>query len=122
MPTSCPFVEEISTTIPTKVYTENTVPHTFETENILIALFPPQIKPNNNFGISAQTAALIKAISTSKNVTLYLFGNPYSLRILDTESIANSILVYQDFESFQHIAAQHFLGKHTAIGKLPVKL
>ncbi|WP_348772862.1 glycoside hydrolase family 3 N-terminal domain-containing protein [Aquimarina sp. MMG016] len=92
------------------------------TDHILIALFPPSIKPLNNFGINEETKQFIAQLSKVKNVTLYLFGNPYALRVLSTDYIKNIVLCYQDLESFQRAAAQHFLGNHKAIGKIPVQL
>jgi beta-glucosidase-like glycosyl hydrolase len=91
-------------------------------ENILIALFPPQVRTRNNFGISDEELALINEMASTKNVTLYLFGNPFVLNLLDTEKMKNIVLVYQDSNEFQEHATQHFLGKTKAKGKLPVTL
>jgi len=93
-----------------------------EDKNVLIALFPPQVRTRNKFGISDEELALINDMSATKNVTLYLFGNPFVLNYLDTEKIKNIVLVYQDFDVFQEYAQQHFLGKTKAKGKLPVTL
>ncbi len=91
-------------------------------KNILIALFPPQVRTRNKFGISEEELALINEVATNKNVTLYLFGNPFVLNHLDDDTIENIVLVYQDSEVFQKNAVQHFLAKVKAKGKLPVTL
>ncbi|MBG6128951.1 beta-glucosidase-like glycosyl hydrolase [Aquimarina sp. EL_43] len=119
----CTFFEEISRS---KQFTKMryTLPFstTISSNNILIALFPPSIKPMHEFGIDPKTQQTIEKLSKTKNVTLYLFGNPYVLRVLPTKDISNIILIYQDFKTFQEIAAKHFLGQHKAIGLSPVQL
>lgn len=91
-------------------------------ENILLALFPPQVKPTNNFGFSAEELIFINEIIATKNVMLYLFGNPYVLNHIDFEKSNVVVIAYQDFEVFQETAAEHFLGDFAAKGKLPVKI
>jgi len=91
-------------------------------ENILLALFPPQVKPTNNFGFSDHEIAIINSLIASKNVLLYLFGNPYVLNHIDIENSKAVVVVYQNFKEFQEVAAEHFLGKFEANGKLPVTI
>ena len=91
-------------------------------ENVLISMFPPQVRTRNKFGISEEELSMINEVAAAKNVTLYLFGNPFVLNHLDVESIENIILVYQDFDVFQKNAEQHFIGNVKAKGKLPVSL
>lgn len=91
-------------------------------KNVLIALFPPQVRTRNKFGISEEELALINEVAANKNVTLYLFGNPFVLNHLDVDVIENIVLVYQDADVFQKNAVQHFLGKVKAKGKLPLTL
>ncbi len=120
---TCTFLEEIKKEkdVKTTTYGEETVPQ-FSSDNVLIALFPPEVKPTHEFGITEAMKKMISEISKTKNVLLYVFGNPYVIRILDTQHIRNILLMYQDFETFQQIAAQHFLGYHMAIGNCPVRL
>ncbi len=92
------------------------------TNNVLIALFPPHIKPANTFGIDKKIIQFIETISKTKNVALYLFGNPYVLNVLSIKSVNTIVLCHQDFGAFQHIAAQHFLKQHKAVGHSPVQL
>ena len=93
-----------------------------ESENILLALFPPKAKPFNNFEISKNELAFINSLILEKNVVLYLFGNPYVLNLIDTEKAKAVVIAYQDFEAFQINAASHFTGKVKAYGKLPVTI
>lgn len=91
-------------------------------ENVLVALYPPMVKPKNNFDISEEHLSFLKEMIETKNVILYLFGNPYVLNLFTIRKAKAVVLVYQNFEVFQHNAAQHFLGKEKAHGSLPVTL
>lgn len=91
-------------------------------DNILLALFPPQVKPNQNFGFAKEELIFINELVQTKNVVLYLFGNPYVLQHIDKKNINSIVIAYQDFEVFQEVAAEHFLGNITAQGKLAVQI
>ncbi|WP_400073633.1 glycoside hydrolase family 3 protein [Zobellia russellii] len=91
-------------------------------ENILFALFPPQVKPTNNFGFTAEELASINRVIKTKNVILYVFGNPYILNHINVENAKAVIIVYQHLKSFQNVAANHFLGNLEAHGKLPITI
>lgn len=94
-----------------------------EKENdILLLLTPPQVKPNHNFGLLQQEIDFINELICTKNVVLYLFGNPYVLNYLDISKATAVIIVYQSFKEFQEVATEHFLGKLKAKGKLPVAI
>lgn len=89
---------------------------------ILLAIFPPSVKPAGAFGFPDATIALIQDILNRQKVTLYLFGNPYFLNLLSLKAKHTVVIAYQDFDEFQAVAADHFLGRCTAPGKLPVQL
>ncbi|PCJ98252.1 MAG: glycoside hydrolase [Flavobacteriaceae bacterium] len=91
-------------------------------DNVLVALFPPKIKPKDNFEIPDADLENLKRLLDTKNVVLYLFGNPYVLNILNFEKAIAVVIAYQDFEGFQENAGNHFLGKTKAKGKLPVAI
>ncbi len=93
-----------------------------EEANILLALFPPQVKPSSTFGFSKEELLLIDQLIHTKNVILYLFGNPYVLNLIDFEKTKAVVIAYQDFEVFQETAAEHFLGKLESKGDLPVNI
>ena len=91
-------------------------------KNILLSLFPPQVKPTDNFGFTKTEIQFINELISSKNVVLYLFGNPYALRVFDYKNASAVVLAYQEFAAFQKVAAAHFMGSVIAKGKLPVAL
>lgn len=93
-----------------------------EGENILLALFPPQVKPTHRFGFTKEELIFINELIQTKNVVLYLFGNPYVLNHIDLEKIKAVVVAFQDFTVFQEVAAEHFLGNLEAKGKLSVKI
>lgn len=90
--------------------------------NILLTIFPRQVKPNNNFGFSDIEIASMRAILEQGNVIIYLFGNPLVLNLLPWKKAKAVMVAYQDFEPFQKNAVHHFLGEAKAKGKLPIKL
>ncbi len=91
-------------------------------KEILILLTPPQVKPANTFGLLPEEIAFINNLIKTKNVVLYLFGNPYVLNHLHIEKAVAVVIAYQTFTEFQDVATAHFLGKITAKGKLPVTI
>jgi beta-glucosidase-like glycosyl hydrolase len=94
-----------------------------ETEqNLLLALFPRQVKPADDFGFGKKELQSINLMLQTKQVVLYLFGNPYFLGLLDLSKARAVVVVHQDFEVFQKEAAAHFLGTFKADGKLPITL
>ena len=93
-----------------------------DVKNILLAIEPPSIKPKDHFSLQANILSFINDIIENKNVLIYLFGNPYFLRILPLNNTAGVVIAYQNFSIFQKNAADHFLGKTTAQGTLPVSI
>lgn len=91
-------------------------------KNILLMVTPPKVKPANDFGFLQEEIAFINFLLKNKKVVLYHFGNPYSLQLFSIEETFATVLVYQDFKEFQDVAAEHFLGKRKAKGKLPVSI
>lgn len=116
------FFKSISKSLPFKAIAPTTTPQMPTGENILLALFPPQIKPTDNFGISVEEIRWINELIRVKNVILYLFGNPYVLNKISIGEAKAVVLAYQDFTVFQQLAADHFLGKHSARGAMPVSI
>lgn len=91
-------------------------------ENIVVALFPPKVKPQHHFELSDAELEFLKEVLQTKKVILYLFGNPYVLNLLNFEQASKIVIAYQDFPVFQVNAAKHFLKKITAPGMLPVTI
>lgn len=104
----------------------NSVPSSEEAfgddKNILLALFPPQVKPTDNFGFSNEELIFIDELIQTKNVVLYLFGNPYVLNLIDVKKVKAVVIAYQNFDVFQETAAAHFLGDLEAQGKLAIRI
>lgn len=96
--------------------------HSKKGDNVLLALFLPKVKPTGNFGVTDTALEFINDLAKTRNVVLYVFGNPYFLNALNIEKAKAVLLAYQDFEIFQQNAGQHFLGKIDAKGKLPVSI
>lgn len=93
-----------------------------EEQNILLLLTPPKVKPASNFGFLDEEIEFINNMISSKNVVLYHFGNPYALKLFETDKSLATVIVYQDFKEFQDVAANHFQGRIKAKGELPVSL
>jgi hypothetical protein len=55
-------------------------------------------------------------------VVLYLFGNPYLINKLPLQALRGIICAFQPLEAFQEVAADHFLGRWSAEGILPIEL
>lgn len=90
---------------------------------VIIALYPPSVKPVNNFGLPENLINFLAETVKSHSCIFYLFGNPYVLGVLkNTGSIHGLVVAYQDFEVFQETAARHLLGEFEAVGELPVKI
>ena len=122
------FFKQLKEQLKFEVYTTSQLPpHTLQNQlnqssDMLIGVFPPQAKPQNNFGISNTDLSLLNALIDKKNVVLYLFGNPYVLNLIRVENLKALVVVYQDFQVFQETAVKHFLGAATARGKLPITI
>ncbi|MDC6367563.1 MULTISPECIES: glycoside hydrolase family 3 protein [Flavobacteriaceae] len=93
-----------------------------ETQNIALSIFPPSIKPKDLFGFDPKQLEYIKELIATKNVLIYVFGNPFALDVLGLNPSSNAVVVYQDFPVFQEAAFNHFKGVLKAKGKLPVQL
>ena len=91
-------------------------------DRILLAVCPPKAKPAGNFGLDKDQLSFINGLAENKRVVLYLFGNPYALKLFHVDNYKGICVAYQDFPEFQHNAAQHFLGRSEAKGKLPVTI
>jgi beta-glucosidase-like glycosyl hydrolase len=92
-------------------------------DTVLISLFVPKAKPMNQFEIEPEVLQYISELLATKNCVLYLFGNPYSLQVIPNLALAKEIvMVYQDFDVFQDVAAQQFIRNSACKGELPVKI
>lgn len=93
-----------------------------DNENVLLSIVPKQVKPKNNFGFTENELKRMNQLLHSKNVLIYLFGNPFVLNLIPWLKAKAVVIAYQDFPTFQQCAIDHFNGKIEAQGKLPVTL
>jgi hypothetical protein len=92
-------------------------------DTLLISLFVPKVKPLNQFDIELEVLEYLGELLSTKNCVLYVFGNPYALQVIPQLALAKEIvLVYQDFEVFQDVAAQHLNTILVCKGELPVRI
>ncbi|MDT0540722.1 glycoside hydrolase family 3 N-terminal domain-containing protein [Croceitalea sp. P059] len=91
-------------------------------KNTIVAIFPPEMKPTNHFGLFGDDIKKVNDLIASTNCIVYLFGNPYTLRLFNWEKATAIVVVYQDFDMFQENAVAHFYGRIRAEGHLPVTL
>jgi hypothetical protein len=89
---------------------------------LLLAIYPPSIKPQNSFGMDPRHLEILLELIRNYDVVLYLFGNPYFLRLLPLEQLTAIVIAYQDLQGFEENATAHFLVNTKAIGSLPVSL
>lgn len=115
------FSEQISSNFGSKEVDLDTALNSND-QNVLLSIFPPAVKPKNQFGFDESTLTTIHKLVEKKNTLIYLFGNPYVLDILKLKPSSNAVLVYQDFLEFQEVAFEHFCDKIEAKGKLPIQL
>lgn len=88
---------------------------------ILISLFVPKAKPLNNFDMDDAVLGFLGKLFSAKKCVLYVFGNPYSLKVIpNLEATLGIIQVYQDFPEFQESAANQLLENRECKGTLPV--
>jgi beta-N-acetylhexosaminidase len=92
-------------------------------ETIIISLFVPKAKPQNNFEINDEVLELLSNLFQIKKCIVYVFGNPYVLPIIPNLRKASGLIqVYQDFNEFQKNAGIQFLENAACNGKTPVNI
>lgn len=90
-------------------------------DTIIISLFVPKAKPQNNFDIEDSVLSFLSTVFLEKKCILYVFGNPYVLQIIpNLENASGIIQVYQDFIEFQESAAKQLLKNLKCKGTLPL--
>ena len=91
-------------------------------QNVLISLCPPQMKPKGFFGLPSTLPGELEAISAEKNIVLYLFGNPFVLTKLPLHLFSGVVCAFQPQAIFQETAGEHFSGRIKAKGEIPIDL
>lgn len=85
--------------------------------SVIIGLYNYNLRPANNFYISASALKLWSGLQTNTTAT-FLFGNVYAAK--NFCSAKNLVAAYQDDDITQEIAADFVVGRLPAKGKLPV--
>ena len=93
-----------------------------QSQNVLISLRPPQMKPKGFFGLPSTLLSELEGIRAEKNIVLYLFGSPYVLTKLPLHLFSGVVCAFQSQAVFQETAGQHFLGHIKAKGETPIDL
>lgn len=85
---------------------------------VIISLHNMSRYHSKNFGLSKNTLHFIQDLAERTDVTLAVFGNPYSLKYF--ESIEQLLIAYEDRYYTQEAAAQAIFGGVPTSGSLPV--
>ncbi len=92
---------------------------------VIVSVHGNSLFASRKYGITGNTADIIKAVAAQNNTILNLFANPYSLEFLHRESIINlnSIIIsYEEGKTFEEASAQIIFGALAARGRLPVSI
>ncbi|KKP29648.1 MAG: Glycoside hydrolase family 3 domain protein [candidate division TM6 bacterium GW2011_GWF2_30_66] len=89
-------------------------------ETIIIGLYNMNNNLNENFGINDLISEFIKNLSTSNNIILAIFGNPYSLKLFENYNLSAIIEGYEEDINAQNFAAKIITGEIKPFGTLPV--
>lgn len=88
---------------------------------VILQLNKSNLKPDNNFGVSAQTLLLMDSIATLKPTVLVLFSNPYLLNKWSSfKNYKSVLLAYENIPAMQRAAANAIYGLDKVEGQLPV--
>lgn len=88
---------------------------------VIIGVHETSIRRDKHYGISEQTAKLVKRLSAQCKVVLAVFANPYSLEYFDSLSAVNAIVLgYDDSDYARYYTAQAIFGGIACDGRLPV--
>lgn len=89
--------------------------------NVVVSLHRMNKSSSKNYGIDPRTLSLIRQLSAVTNVSVVVFGSPYSLRLFDDmEQVSTLLEAYEDTPTFQQFAAQALFGGISVNGRLPV--
>ncbi len=87
-------------------------------DEVIIGVFDMSRHANKNYGLTDAAIQFVNEVAKEKDVTLVVFGNPYSLK--NFETVKHVVCVYEDHDITRNYAAQFIFGGVAAKGKLPV--
>ncbi|QQS30061.1 MAG: serine hydrolase [Sphingobacteriales bacterium] len=86
--------------------------------HVIIGLHKLNNKASANYGIPPAAIALINKLKKTAQVTVVVFGSPYSLK--NFEQLETLVVAYEDNKTTQLLSAQALFGAFSLQGKLPV--
>jgi beta-glucosidase-like glycosyl hydrolase/CubicO group peptidase (beta-lactamase class C family) len=88
---------------------------------VVIQLCKSNLKPENNFGVSAQSLRVMDSIAVLKPTALVLLSNPYLMNRFTTMSAYKAVLLgYENMPAMQRAMADGLAGLCAINGRLPV--
>jgi beta-N-acetylhexosaminidase len=103
--------------IPTKA-ADQTLAEVKDCDLVIVGVHGMSRKAEANFGVTASEQAFLERLQAQNRTALCVFGNPYSLRLLDYGDAV--VMAYEDNETVQRICAQAIFGSASLSGRLPV--
>lgn len=92
-------------------------------EVVVVSIQNTSIYASKNFGIKAEVADFVKAVSGRKKIVLDLFACPYALKKLDFKKEPAAILIgYEDNAMAVNAVVDVMTGRQNPIGRLPVTI
>ncbi len=87
-------------------------------DEVVVSIHDMSSRASKGFGIHANVMNFIAQLQTESNITLVIFGNPYSLKYFD--SVETVLNCYNEDPMTQQVAAQALFGALPIRGKLPI--
>lgn len=86
--------------------------------HIIVSIHRTNKSASKDYGIDQKTQDLIRNLQSVTNVTVVVFGTPYSLQLFD--KTPTLVMGYEDTRDFHNFAAQMLFGGISARGRLPI--
>jgi len=85
---------------------------------VIVSLHGMGRSAQNNFGISSAVIGFLEKLQAQSKVVLVIFGNPYSLKLFDSQEVV--LEAYEENDLTEDKAAQALFGAIGLNGRLPV--
>jgi CubicO group peptidase (beta-lactamase class C family) len=87
-------------------------------ETIVVGIHAMNNSASKRFGLKEEDLLFLQNLSEEANVVLTVFGNPYSLKYL--QSFEHVLMMYEDNDITQQLAPQMLFGAKPIRGKIPI--
>lgn len=117
------FYQNLNFHVPTdlvKINSTSEVSKLKEYDYVIVGLHKSNETVYKSFKISDKSQSIVKAVSAQNNTIVALFGSPYGLMDLDLSQTKAAVVLYQNVDMTQNIAAEIIFGATGAKGKLSV--